>query len=104
MLPDSFTIWGIDGYYCIETKKEIFILRKKFKKYLFIDNILENIHDHTLKFNQGGIVSSYGKGSMELSVVHFGDPKCISRILDTIELGPEDSEGFRLLWPFKNEK
>ena len=104
VLPESFTIWGIDGFYCIETKREIFILKKKFKKYLFIDNVMEKIHDHTLRLNQGGIVSSYGKDSMELSVVQFGDPKCVSRILDTIELLPEEAESFRLLWPFKNEK
>jgi hypothetical protein len=65
---------------------------------------MEKIHDHNLKLNQGGIVTSYGDNSMELSVILFGDPKCNSKILDTIELNPEESEGFRLLWPFKNEK
>ena len=104
VLPDDFNIWGIDSFYCIETKMEIFILKKKFKKYLFIDNVLEKIHDHTLKLHQNAIVSSYGKDSMELSVIQFGDPKCISRILDTIEITNEEADSFKLLWPFKNEK
>lgn len=63
---------------------------------------MEKIHDHSLKLNGGAIVSSYGDNSMELSVIQFGDPKCTSKILDTIELNPDISEGFRLLWPFKN--
>lgn len=102
VLPEGFLIWSIEGYYCIQTKHEILILRKKFKKYLFIDNVMEKIHDHSLKLNQGAIVSSYGSNIMELSVIQFGDPKCNSRILDTIQINPQLSEGFRLLWPFKN--
>jgi hypothetical protein len=65
---------------------------------------MEKIHDHNLRFNQGAIVSSYGKNAMELSVIQFGDPKCFSKILDTIEIDPDTLEGFRMLWPFKNEK
>ena len=63
---------------------------------------MEKIHDHNLRFNQGAIVSSYGKNAMELSVIQFGDPKCYSKILDTIEIDSELLEGFRMLWPFKN--
>ena len=63
---------------------------------------MEKIHDHNLKFNQGAIVSSYGKNAMELSVIQFGDPKCYAKILDTIVMDCETLEGFRMLWPFKN--
>jgi hypothetical protein len=65
---------------------------------------MEKIHDHNLRFNQGAIVSSYGKNAMELSVIQFGDPKCFSKILDTIEIDTDMLDGFRMLWPFKNEK
>ena len=91
VLPDKFEIWFFDGFYCIETKHEILILKKKFKKYLFIDNVMEKIHEHNLRLNSGAIISSYGNNSMELSVIQFGDPKCVSKILDTIELTQEES-------------
>jgi hypothetical protein len=65
---------------------------------------MEKIHNHNLRLNQGAVVTSYGENTMELSVIQFGDPKCSSKILDTIEIQPELSEGFRILWPFKNEK
>jgi len=63
---------------------------------------MEKIHDHNLKLNSGALVSSYGNKTMELSVIQFGDPKCNSKILDTIELDPNLNEGLRMIWPFKN--
>ena len=52
---------------------------------------MEKIHEHNLRLNSGAIISSYGNNSMELSVIQFGDPKCVSKILDTIELTQEES-------------
>ena len=86
VLPEDFDIECFDSYYCIQTKHEILILKKKFKKYLFIDNVMEKIHNHNLRLNHGAVVTSYGENSMELSVIQFGDPKCSSKILDTIEI------------------
>jgi hypothetical protein len=47
---------------------------------------MEKIHDNHLKLNSNAIVSSIGTNSMELSVIQFGDPKCNSKILDTVEI------------------
>lgn len=47
---------------------------------------MENLHGCNLKINPGAIISSYNTSAMELSVVQFGDPKCISKMLDTIDL------------------
>jgi hypothetical protein len=82
----------------------VLILKKKFKKYLFIDNVMENIHGCNLKINPGAIISSYNNTAMELSIIQFGDPKCVSKMLDTIDLDSSIAPGFRLMWPFKNEK
>lgn len=65
---------------------------------------MENLHGCNLKINPGAIISSYNATTMELSVIQFGDPKCVSKMLDTVDLDPEVSPGFRLVWPFKNEK
>jgi hypothetical protein len=59
-------------------------MKKKFDKYLFIDNIMEKIHGNTLKLNQKGIVTSHSGSYMEINVIQFADPKCASRILDSI--------------------
>ena len=82
------------------------ILKKKFKKYLFIDNVMENLNGCNLRINPGAVISSYNNTDMELSVIQFGDPKCFSKILDTIDLKSNFSEGLtlRLVWPFMNEK
>jgi hypothetical protein len=40
VIPDLFEIWSFDSYYCVETKYEVLIMKKKFKKYLFIDNVM----------------------------------------------------------------
>ena len=61
-------------------------MKKKFKKYLFIDNVMENLNDCNLKINPGAVISSHNNNVMELSVIQFGDPKCVSKILDTINL------------------
>ena len=47
---------------------------------------MENLNDCNLKINPGGIISSHNQNVMELSIVQFGDPKCYSKILDTIDL------------------
>jgi len=60
------------------------------------------ISDNILRLNSGAIVTSFGQKSMEISVIQFGDPKCIGKILDTVELVPEYSQGFKIIWPFKN--
>lgn len=49
---------------------------------------MSKIHDHTLRLNSGAIISSYDSRKMEVSVIQFGDPKCVSKILDMIELVP----------------
>lgn len=107
VLPEDFEICNFfDFFYCIETKFEILILKKKFKKYLFIDNVMENLNGCNLHINPGAVISSHNHNHMELSVVSFGDPKCFSRILDSIDLAPAFTDGLalRLVWPFLNEK
>ena len=63
---------------------------------------MENLRGCNLKINPGAIFSSYNTSAMELSVIQFGDPKCVSKMLDTIDLDPAVAPGFRLAWPFKN--
>jgi hypothetical protein len=104
VLPEDFEIWNFDTYYCIETKFEVLILKKKFKKYLFIDNVMENLNDCNLRINPGAVISSYNEMVMELSVIQFGDPKCYSKILDTIDLNVPEGLLLKLVWPFMNEK
>ena len=79
-------------------------MKKKFKKYLFIDNVMENLNDCNLKINPGAVISSHNNNVMELSVIQFGDPKCVSRILDTINLKDTEGLSFNMVWPFMNEK
>lgn len=40
VLTDNYEIVNFDNYYCILIKHEILILKKKFDRYLFIDNIM----------------------------------------------------------------
>lgn len=40
VLTDNYEIVSFDNYYCILIKHEILILKKKFDRYLFIDNIM----------------------------------------------------------------
>ena len=80
------------------------ILKKKFKKYLFIDNVMENLNDCNLRINPGAVISSHNEQVMELSVIQFGDPKCVSKILDTINLNSTEGFTLKTVWPFMNEK
>ena len=41
---------------------------------------------------------------MELSIIQFGDPKCYSKILDTIDLKDTEGLSLKMVWPFMNEK
>lgn len=79
-------------------------MKKKFDRYLFIDNIMEKIGGNTLKLHSKGIVTSHSGNSMEVNVILFNDPKCYSKLLDNIEIPSDLSEGFLMTWPFKNEK
>lgn len=67
---------------------------------------MEKINSCNLKINPGAVISSFDQNDMELSVIQFGDPKCFSKILDTIDLKPISADGLtlRLVWPFMNEK
>ena len=65
--------------------KEVLILKKKFDKYMFLDNMMEKINGYSVYLNSKGLIASVGPKLMELNCVHFGDPKCQSRICDTIE-------------------
>ena len=47
---------------------------------------MENLNDCNLRINPGAVVSSHNQNVMELSIIQFGDPKCYSKILDTINL------------------
>jgi len=40
VLTENYEIVSFDNYYCILIKHEILILKKKFDRYLFIDNIM----------------------------------------------------------------
>ncbi len=37
-------------------------------------------------------------------MVEFADPKCSNRMLDSIEVPKNLSEGFFMLWPYKVDK
>ena len=63
---------------------------------------MENINGCNLKINPGGVISSHNEALMELSIIQFGDPKCYSKILDTIDLDASLGLSLRLVWPFMN--
>ena len=65
---------------------------------------MENLNGCNLKINPGAVISSYNEAVMELSCIQFGDPKCFSKILNTIDLKLTLEEGLtlRLVWPFMN--
>ena len=65
---------------------------------------MENLNDCNLRINPGAIVSSHNQDVMELSIIQFGDPKCYSRILDTINLKTTEGMQLKIVWPFMNEK
>lgn len=65
---------------------------------------MENLNNCSLRINHGAVISSHNPDVMELSVIQFGDPKCYSKILDTISLKKTDGLTLRLVWPFLNEK
>lgn len=64
-------------------------MKKKFDRYLFIDNVMEKISGNSLKLHSQGIVTSHSGNSMEVNVILFNDPKCHSKLLDNIEI-PSD--------------
>ncbi len=86
VLTDDYEIVAFDNYYCILIKHEILILKKKFDRYLFIDNVMEKIGGNTLKLHPKGIVTSHSGTSMEVNVIIFNDPKCYSKLLDNIAI------------------
>jgi len=71
---------------------------------LFIDNIIEKVGGNSLRFHAKGIVTSQNGFSMELNIIQFADPKCQSRMLDSIQIRPDLVDGFLLTWPFKTDK
>jgi len=73
-----------DSFYAFSSKQEILIIKKKFERYLFIDNVIEKVGGHTLTYHQKGIVTSQHGSSMELNIIFFNDPKCYSKLLDSI--------------------
>lgn len=103
-LPDNYDIVSYDNFYCIVGTQEIIITKKKFERYLFIDNVIEKVGGNSLKFHSRGIVTSQNGLSMELNIVQFADPKCHNRMLDNIQIQPELAEGFLMVWPYKVDK
>jgi hypothetical protein len=61
------------------------VLRKKFEKYMLLDNMVEIMSGFEIKLNKKGLVASMGEKLLELSCVQFSDPKCSLKILDVIE-------------------
>jgi hypothetical protein len=41
---DKFTIIAVGEYYCLQLASEILILRKKFDKYMLMDNMVEKMN------------------------------------------------------------
>ena len=83
---ENHSIKTIGNFFCLVNQQEILIFKKKFDRYLFIDNVLEKIGENHFKFHFPGIVTSQSSTSMELSVLLFSDPKCFSKMLDSIEI------------------
>jgi len=65
---------------------------------------MENLNDCNLRINPGAVISSHNNNVMELSIIQFGDPKCFSKFLDTIDLKPIEEMTLKIVWPFTNEK
>lgn len=65
---------------------------------------MENLNDCNLRINPGAVISSHNQDVMELSIIQFGDPKCYSKILDTINLRLAEGMALKIVWPFMNEK
>ncbi len=83
-MTDNYDIMAFDDYYCLVLKHDVLILKKKFQRYLFIDNVMEKTGKNVLKLHQNSIITTHSGNSMELNVILFGDPKCYSKLLDNI--------------------
>ncbi len=55
----ELSIQAIGPYFCIQTKREILILKKKFGKYLFIDTISQTVHRNCMRLFADGMIGSY---------------------------------------------
>jgi hypothetical protein len=86
VLTDNYDIMAFDLYYCIVLKHDILILKKKFHRYLFIDNVNEKMGKNTLKLHQKALVTTHSGSSMEINIILFNDPNCYSKLLDNIEI------------------
>ena len=101
-LRKEFCIKNVGDYYCLQMSSEILILKKKFEKYMLIDNMSEMLNDYKVKLGSKGIVVSIGSKLLELNCISFGYPKCKSRICDIIEFPQELADlspHFLEVWP-----
>lgn len=103
-MPPAYHIETFDKYYCVCSPQEILIIKKKFDRYLFLDNIVEKNGGNSLKIHSKGVVTSQNGNSMELNMMFFGDPKCQSKLLDSLYIPNDLCQGFIMTWPFKLDK
>lgn len=76
---------GVGNYFLVQMPMEVLVMKKKFDKYMIMDNMMEKIKNFKIFLNTRGIIASVGPKEIELNCVQLGDPKCSSRICDIIE-------------------
>lgn len=48
-------------YYCLQLAKEVLILKKKFDKYMLLDNMLEIMNGFHIRLCKKGLIASIGE-------------------------------------------
>ena len=47
-------------YYCLQLALEVLIMKKKYDKYMLLDNMMEIMSEYKVKLNRKGIIVSIG--------------------------------------------
>ena len=55
---------GVGNYFLIQMPKEVLIMKKKFDKYMIMDNMMEKIQNFSIFLNRRGILASVGPTEM----------------------------------------
>jgi hypothetical protein len=61
---DQFNIISVGDYFCLQLTSEVLVLRKKFDKYMLLDNLVEIMNGFEIKLSKKGLVVSIGEKLM----------------------------------------